>query len=52
MSNTMAMALASTGVMFPFFSPVLGWLVYFLPVRIPLQCPFCRLQYTSAEAIA
>ena len=30
MSITMAVALASTGVLFPFFSPVLGWLGVFL----------------------
>ena len=30
MSITMAGALASTGVLFPFFSPILGWLGVFL----------------------
>jgi lactate permease len=52
MSNTMAMALASTGVMFPFFSPVLGWLGVFLTGSdTSSNALFCRLQYTSAEAI-
>jgi L-lactate transport len=30
MSATIAMALATTGVLFPFFSPILGWLGVFL----------------------
>lgn len=52
MSNTMAMALASTGVLFPFFSPMLGWLGVFLTGSdTSANALFCRLQYTSAEAI-
>jgi lactate permease len=52
MSNTMAMALAGTGVLFPFFSPVLGWLGVFLTGSdTSSNALFCRLQYTSAEAI-
>src|SRR6201985_1937032 len=30
MSATMALALAGTGVLFPFFSPIMGWLGVFL----------------------
>ncbi|MGU0161840.1 L-lactate permease [Escherichia coli] len=33
MSTTLALVLAGTGVMFPFFSPFLGWLGYSLPAR-------------------
>lgn len=52
MSITMAMALASTGVLFPFFSPVLGWLGVFLTGSdTSSNALFCKLQYTSAEAI-
>jgi lactate permease len=52
MSITMAMALASTGVLFPFFSPVLGWLGVFLTGSdTSSNAMFCKLQYTSAEAI-
>jgi lactate permease len=52
MSNTMAMALASTGVLFPFFSPVLGWLGVFLTGSdTSANALFCKLQYTSAETI-
>jgi lactate permease len=52
MSNTMALALASTGVLFPFFSPILGWLGVFLTGSdTSSNALFCKLQYTSAEAI-
>jgi lactate permease len=52
MSITMAMALASTGILFPFFSPVLGWLGVFLTGSdTSSNALFCKLQYTSAEAI-
>lgn len=52
MSITIAMALASTGVLFPFFSPVLGWLGVFLTGSdTSSNALFCKLQYTSAEAI-
>ena len=52
MSVTMAMALASTGVLFPFFSPVLGWLGVFLTGSdTSSNALFCRLQHTSASAI-
>ncbi len=52
MSNTMAMALASTGVLFPFFSPILGWLGVFLTGSdTSSNALFCKLQYSSANAI-
>ncbi len=52
MSTTMAMALASTGVLFPFFSPILGWLGVFLTGSdTSSNALFCKLQYTSADAI-
>lgn len=52
MSATMAMAIASTGVLFPFFSPVLGWLGVFLTGSdASANALFCKLQRTSAEAI-
>ncbi|WP_026464283.1 L-lactate permease [Adhaeribacter aquaticus] len=52
MSNTMALALSSTGVLFPFFSPILGWLGVFLTGSdTSANALFCKLQYTSAEAI-
>ncbi|MGI6321745.1 MAG: L-lactate permease [Bacteroidales bacterium] len=49
---TIAMALAGTGVLFPFFSPVLGWLGVFLTGSdTSSNALFCKLQYTSAETI-
>jgi lactate permease len=52
MSNTMAMALASTGALFPFFSPILGWLGVFLTGSdTSSNALFCKLQYSSANAI-
>jgi len=52
MSVTMAMALASTGVLFPFFSPILGWLGVFLTGSdTSSNALFCRLQHTSATSI-
>jgi len=52
MSNTMAMALASTGAFFPFFSPMLGWLGVFLTGSdTSANALFCKLQHTSASAI-
>jgi lactate permease len=52
MSITIAMALAGTGVLFPFFSPVLGWLGVFLTGSdTSSNALFCKLQYTSAQAI-
>jgi lactate permease len=52
MSATMALALAGTGVLFPFFSPVLGWLGVFLTGSdTSSNALFCQLQHTSASAI-
>jgi lactate permease len=52
MSVTMAMALAGTGVLFPFFSPILGWLGVFLTGSdTSANALFCKLQATSAHAI-
>src|SRR5690606_7362541 len=52
MSITMAVALAATGAMFPFFSPMLGWLGVFLPGSdTSSNALSCKLQATSANAI-
>ncbi len=52
MSVTMAMALASTGVLFPFFSPILGWLGVFLTGSdTSSNALFCKLQFNSGTAI-
>jgi lactate permease len=52
MSISMAMALAGTGVLFPFFSPILGWLGVFLTGSdTSSNALFSKLQYTSAGAI-
>ncbi len=52
MSITMAMALASTGILFPFFSPILGWLGVFLTGSdTSSNALFCKLQHSTAEAI-
>lgn len=52
MSIAMAVALASTGLLFPFFSPILGWLGVFLTGSdTSSNALFCKLQYSSAESI-
>jgi lactate permease len=52
MSITMALALAATGSLFPFFAPVLGWLGVFLTGSdTSSNALFCKLQYNSAVAI-
>jgi lactate permease len=52
MSITMALALAATGALFPFFAPVLGWLGVFLTGSdTSSNALFCKLQYNSAVAI-
>lgn len=52
MSISMAMALANTGILFPFFSPILGWLGVFLTGSdTSSNALFCKLQYTSAATI-
>lgn len=52
MSITMAVALASTGILFPFFSPVLGWLGVFLTGSdTSSNALFCKLQSSTAETL-
>jgi lactate permease len=52
MSVTMATALAGTGALFPFFSPMLGWLGVFLTGSdTSSNALFCKLQSSSAETI-
>jgi len=52
MSITIAFALAGTGFLFPFFSPVLGWLGVFLTGSdTSSNALFCKLKYTSATAV-
>jgi len=52
MSITMALALATTGASFPFFSPILGWLGVFLTGSdTSSNALFCKLQYHSAVSI-
>jgi lactate permease len=52
MSITMAVALAGTGVLFPFFSPILGWLGVFLTGSdTSSNALFCKLQATSADTL-
>ncbi|MBS1564624.1 MAG: lactate permease LctP family transporter [Bacteroidetes bacterium] len=52
MSLTMATALAGTGVLFPFFSPLLGWLGVFLTGSdTAANALFCKLQYSSAQSL-
>lgn len=52
MSITMAVALAGTGVLFPFFSPMLGWLGVFLTGSdTSSNALFCKLQATAADTI-
>lgn len=52
MSISMAMALASTAVLFPFFSPILGWLGVFLTGSITASnALFCKIQYSSAQTL-
>ena len=52
MSNTLAMAMAGTGAIFPFFSPILGWLGVFLTGSdTSSNALFSKLQYSSAQAI-
>jgi lactate permease len=52
MSITIALALASTGLFFPFFSPMLGWLGVFLTGSdTSSNALFCKLQQTTASTI-
>ncbi|XQK48181.1 lactate permease LctP family transporter [Escherichia coli] len=52
MSTTLALVLAGTGVMFPFFSPFLGWLGVFLTATdTSSNALFGSLQSTTAQQI-
>jgi len=52
MSATMALALAGTGALFPFFAPMLGWLgVFITGSDTSSNALFCKLQRSSAEAL-
>jgi lactate permease len=52
MSITMALTLAATGALFPFFAPILGWLGVFLTGSdTSSNALFGKLQYNSATAI-
>jgi lactate permease len=52
MSNTLAAALANTGFLFPFFSPILGWLgVFITGSDTSSNALFCKLQQTTATSI-
>ena len=52
MSTTLALVLAGTGVMFPFFSPFLGWLGVFLTGSdTSSNALFGSLQSTTAQQI-
>jgi lactate permease len=52
MSTTIALALAGTGFLFPFFSPLLGWLGVFLTGSdTSSNALFCKLQHTTATTI-
>jgi len=52
MSITMAKALTNTGIFFPFFSPVLGWLGVFLTGSdTSSNALFGKLQSTTASAL-
>lgn len=49
MSSTMALVLANTGFLFPFFSPILGWLGVFLTGSdTSSNALFCSLQKATA----
>jgi len=52
MSDTMAEALANTGVLFPFFAPILGWLgVFITGSDTSSNALFGQLQYRTALSI-
>jgi lactate permease len=51
-SMTIAIALAGTGVLFPFFSPILGWLgVFMTGSDTSSNALFCRLQRSTASTL-
>ncbi len=52
LSTTLALLLAGTGALFPFFSPILGWLGVFLTGSdTSSNALFCGLQATTAHQI-
>jgi lactate permease len=52
MSTTLGLALAGTGALFPFFSPLLGWLgVLVSGSDTSSNALFCSLQRTTAERL-
>jgi len=52
LSSTLALLLAGTGFLFPFFSPMLGWLGVFLTGSdTSSNALFCNLQATTAHQI-
>ena len=52
LSSTLALVLAGTGALFPFFSPFLGWLGVFLTGSdTSSNALFCSLQATTAHQI-
>lgn len=52
MSTTMALVLANTGFLFPFFSPILGWLGVFLTGSdTSSNALFCGLQQNTAHQL-
>ena len=52
MSTTMALVLANTGFLFPFFSPILGWLGVFLTGSdTSSNALFCGLQQNTAQQL-
>lgn len=52
MSYSMALAMAGTGVLFPFFSPILGWLGVFLTGSdASSNALFCKLQANTASSL-
>lgn len=51
-SNTLATVLANTGVLFPFFAPVLGWLgVFITGSDTSANALFGKLQFATATSI-
>lgn len=52
MTSTMAVALAETGFLFPFFAPMLGWLgVFITGSDASANALFGKLQFTTATSI-
>lgn len=52
MMTTLALVLAKTGVLFPFFAPVLGWLgVFITGSDTSSNVLFAKLQQVTAESV-